>query len=238
MDFLTRFNAKVQRFGLPMFTLDDGGAGGGGSGGAGGGGQGGQGGQGGAGGAAGGAAGGSGGSGGQGGQGGGQGGQQGNTYNDEQVNALMLKERQKLLKELGLGEDDKTAKENAKKAKEYLDSQKSEAERNAAALKTAETAAAEAVAKANTLEATLAAITAGTKPEAAADVVALAMLQPGEKPIADKIKAVLEKYPQFKGAGGGTPPGKVLGGTGNDNTPDADREKAMYQRMGLPYPGK
>ncbi len=133
-------------------------------------------------------------------------------FTQEQVNDLVAKstarEIEKLAKELGVA-DVKGLKDAAKKLKEYQDSQKTEAEKNAEALKTL-TGEKETLATENaTLKAQLAALSQGVAVEQVAKVVKLAGTYEGES-IDDKIKAVLKDFPNFATGTATTPATRKL----------------------------
>ena len=152
-----------------------------------------------------------GGSGGSGGTGGEGGGTQTKTFTQEEVNRMLANEkrqgRQAALKALGLDPNDKDAD---KKQKAMLDGKKTHAERDSEALKTAQTAQADAEAKATAAEHKLAALTSGCKKEFLDEVIALASAKVNESTDFDAaLKAVKEKCSTFfedkgdSGTGGG-----------------------------------
>lgn len=131
------------------------------------------------------------------------------TFTQEQVNDLIAKgtakEIEKLAKDLGVS-DVKGLKDAAKKLKEYQDSQKTEAEKNAEALRVA-AAEKETLSSENaTLKAQLAAFQLGVKSDQLEKVVKLAGTYEGET-VEDKIKAVIKDFPSFVAA---TPQGGVV----------------------------
>lgn len=125
----------------------------------------------------------------------------GKTFTQEEVNAMMAKEKNQgklsVLKELGV-EDSKSAKEALAKYKEYLDSQKTEAEKLAEALKAEQATKTQAEQKAAALEKKFEAIVAGVPATKADDVVLLASAKVTDT---KDFKAVLEEmkttYPEF-----------------------------------------
>lgn len=130
-------------------------------------------------------------------------------FTQEQVNDFVAKgtakEIEKLAKDLGVS-DVKGLKDAAKKLKEYQDSQKTEAEKNAEALRVA-AAEKETLSTENaTLKAQLAAFQLGVKSDQLEKVVKLAGTYEGET-VEDKIKAVIKDFPSFVAA---TPQGGVV----------------------------
>jgi len=123
-------------------------------------------------------------------------------FTQEDVNNLIARETKKaqerLLKQLGI-EDFNSAKEGLQKFREWQESQKTEAEKQAERLKTLETEKTELSAENEKLKAQLSALKAGVKPESVEDVVVLAKNYVNEDTDMDQaIQMVLEKYPQFK----------------------------------------
>ncbi len=133
------------------------------------------------------------------------------TFTQDDVNNLITKEsraaQEKLLKQLGI-EDFDGAKEGLEKFREWQESQKTEAERQAEALKEYETKTGTLTNENATLKAQLSALKAGVKAESADDVVALAeRLVNDETDIDAAITTVIEKYPHFAQAGEVEPQG-------------------------------
>lgn len=163
---------------------------------------------------------------------------QGKTFTQEELNGIAAKEAKKAqertLRELGFTDFD-NAKEGLAKYKEYLESQKSDAEKQAEQLaKLSE----ETKAKDDmifSLTAKVAASSQGVKADALDDVIELAKLKVSDEvTIEDAIKSVLEKYPHFAGVEEGKPSpkfGNAPGPKGGDDL--TEREKAFRQRMGL-----
>lgn len=123
------------------------------------------------------------------------------TFTQDDVNSLVAREtkkaQEKFLKDLGI-EDFKGAKEGLAKLKEFQDAQKTEAERQAEALKEHETKTGTLTTENATLKAQLSALKAGVKAESADDVVALAeRLVNDDTDINAAIASVIEKYPHF-----------------------------------------
>lgn len=125
------------------------------------------------------------------------------TFTQEELNKIIAKEKktaqESFLKSVGF-EDFKNAKDGIEKFKEWQDSQKTEAQKQAEALEAAnKTLETERTEKA-TLAAQLAAFKAGAKAESLGDVILLAQAKVSDDvTIDDAIKQVLETYPQFKG---------------------------------------
>lgn len=123
------------------------------------------------------------------------------TYTQEDVNGLVAKEakkaQEKIFKSLGF-EDIKSAKEGLDRLKEWQDSQKSETQKQAEALTSAQAELDKALADNKALTAKLAALSQGVVAESVDDVIALAdRLVTDEVSIEDAIGQVLGKYPQF-----------------------------------------
>lgn len=150
----------------------------------------------------------------------GTGGKSGKTFTQEDVNALLKKEKESakkaLLKELGV-EDAKSAKDGLAKYKEILEKDKTDAQKAqdtaAAEIKARETAEKRAL----LAEAKVEVLSAGCKPEYLDDVITLAMIKVTEdKDLAAVVKEMKEdtKYSAFfgesdsgsgdKGTGGGS----------------------------------
>lgn len=124
------------------------------------------------------------------------------TFTQEEVNNIAAKEAKKaqerFLKQLGI-DDFENAREGLKKFREWQDSQKTEAEKQAEQLKAAETKQAELEERAATLEAQVVALKAGVNADSVEDVVTLAKVHvDDETDIAAAIEKVVEKYPHFK----------------------------------------
>jgi len=150
----------------------------------------------------------------------GTGSQSGKTFTQEDVNALLKKEKESakkaLLKELGV-EDAKSAKDGLAKYKEILEKDKTDVQK-AQDTAAAETKAKEAAEKRALLaEAKVEVLSAGCKPEYLDDVITLAMIKvTGDKDLATVVKEMKEdtKYSAFfgesdsgsgdKGTGGGS----------------------------------
>lgn len=131
------------------------------------------------------------------------------TFTQEEVNAMMAKEKNQgklsILKELGV-DDAKSAKEALAKYKEYLDSQKTEAERLADTLKGEQEAKTAAELKAQQLERKFDAIEAGVPADKAEDIVILAAAKVTEtKDFKTALEEVKTAYPQlFEASSNGT----------------------------------
>ena len=123
------------------------------------------------------------------------------TFTQDEVNALNAKtkeaERKALLKELGV-EDTKSVKDALKRIKEQEEAQKTETEKLQDAIKAEQEKVSTAEQRATIAEAQLEAIKSGVPAEKADKLVKLALTYDGET-IADKIKAALEQFPEFKG---------------------------------------
>ena len=125
------------------------------------------------------------------------------TFTQEDVNNLIAKEakkaQEKLLKQLGI-DDFKNAKEGLQKFKEWQDSQKTEAEKQAEKLQALEQEKDTLAEENKSLKAQLSALKAGVNAESVEDVVVLAQKYVSEDVDFDNaVQKVLEKYPHFKG---------------------------------------
>lgn len=146
----------------------------------------------------------------------------GKTFTQEEVNAMMAKEKNQgklaILKELGV-EDSKTAKEALAKYKEYLDSQKTEAQKLADDLKSQQEAKVSAEQKATILERKFEAVALGAPANAVDDIVALASTKVTEtKDFKTALEEVKAAYPQLfetsSGNTGNNVGSKKIGGNG------------------------
>jgi len=125
------------------------------------------------------------------------------TFTQEDVNNLIAKEskkaQEKLLKQLGI-DDFKNAKEGLQKFREWQESQKTEAEKQAERLQALEQEKGTLAEENATLKAQLSALKAGVNAESVEDVVVLAKnLVNDDVDMDAAIQKVLEKYPHFKG---------------------------------------
>lgn len=153
------------------------------------------------------------------------------SFSQEDLNRIGKQEhakgQAKVLKALGF-EDLESAKSALEKAKAYEESQKSEQEKQAEAL-TAKEAELESIkSELANLQARNEAITAGAKAEAVDDVITLARGAVNDSTtIADAIKAVLDKYPQFKN--GAEPSKPSVAGGNPKRTNDGEKGDAFAQ---------
>ncbi|NRG32912.1 hypothetical protein [Niallia circulans] len=123
------------------------------------------------------------------------------TFTQEDVNSLVAKEakkaQEKLLKQLGV-EDFNNAKEGLNKFKEWQESQKTEAEKQAERLKELETNYSNTSNENATLKAQISAMKAGVLAESVEDVVTLAKTMVNDDLDMDAaIAKIVEKYPHF-----------------------------------------
>lgn len=126
------------------------------------------------------------------------------TFTQEDVNGIVAKEakkaQEKLLKQLGI-DDFNTAKEGLQKFKEWQESQKTEAQRQAEKLQDLEKNYSTVSEENASLKAQISAMKAGVHADYVEDVVTLAKhLVNDEITIEDAIGKVVEKYPHFKEA--------------------------------------
>jgi hypothetical protein len=123
------------------------------------------------------------------------------TFTQEDVNSLVAKEakkaQEKLLKQLGV-EDFNNAKEGLNKFKEWQESQKTEAEKQAERLKELEANYSNTSNENATLKAQISAMKAGVLAESVEDVVTLAKTMVNDDLDMDAaIAKIVEKYPHF-----------------------------------------
>lgn len=123
------------------------------------------------------------------------------TFSQDDMNNLVAREskaaQEKLLKKLGI-EDFNSAKDGLEKFKQWQQDQKTDAEKQADALKDFETKTGSLSSENATLKAQLSALKAGVNADSADDVVALAeRLVTDEMDINAAIASVIEKYPHF-----------------------------------------
>ncbi|CAN2247534.1 hypothetical protein [Bacillus vallismortis] len=128
--------------------------------------------------------------------------EEGKTFTQEDVNSIAAREakaaKENLLKQLGV-EDFKNAKEGLAKFKEWQDSQKTEAEKQAERLQEFENQNQTLSSENETLKAQISAMQAGVNADSVADVVTLAKnLVSDEMDMNAAIQKVVEKYPHFK----------------------------------------
>src|SRR5690554_5870431 len=122
-------------------------------------------------------------------------------FRQEDVNNIVAKEakkaQEKLLKQLGIDDFD-SAKEGLEKFREWQESQKSEAEKQAERLQKLETEYNSVSEENASLKAQIAAMKSGVKTESVEDVVTLAKtLVDDDTDMNEAIKKVIEKYPHF-----------------------------------------
>lgn len=155
------------------------------------------------------------------------------TFTQEQVNGIASKEakqaQEKLLRDLGV-EDFDSAKDGLAKYQEYLDAQKTEADKQAEEVEKAnktisekEQTIAEKNAEIDTLNAKITALGKGVQRDSIEDVIALAERNvTDDVTIDDAIEGVLEKYPHFRG--GAQPSGQAT----KPGNPSVNRNEAEY----------
>src|SRR5690606_5619777 len=120
-------------------------------------------------------------------------------FRQEDVNNIVAREakkaQEKLLKQLGIDDFD-SAKEGLEKFREWQESQKSEAEKQAERLQKLETDYNSVSEENASLKAQIAAMKSGVKAESVEDVVVLAKtLVDDDTDMNEAIKKVIEKYP-------------------------------------------
>jgi hypothetical protein len=126
------------------------------------------------------------------------------TFTQEDVNNIVAREvkktQEKLLKQLGI-EDFENAKEGLQKFREWQESQKTEAQKQAERLQQLEQQFNAVQQEKENLMAQLAAVKAGVHADYVEDVIVLAQrLVNEDTTIDDAIAKVIEKYPHFKEA--------------------------------------
>jgi hypothetical protein len=126
------------------------------------------------------------------------------TFTQEDVNNIVAREikktQEKLLKQLGI-DDFNSAKEGLQKFKEWQESQKTEAQKQAERLQQLEQQFQTAQQEKEALAAQLAAVKAGVHADYVEDVVVLAQrMVNDDTTMEEAIAKVLEKYPHFKQA--------------------------------------
>ena len=169
----------------------------------------------------------------------GTGNQSGKTFTQEDVNALLKKEKESakkaLLKELGV-EDAKSAKEGLAKYKEILDKDKTETQKAQDTANAAEKAKQEAENRALLAEAKVEVLSAGCKPEYLEDVITLALRKVSDdKDLAAVVKEMKEdtKYSAFFVEGGsGSGDKGTGGGSGFKRKGDPDKKGSLGARLG------
>ena len=169
----------------------------------------------------------------------GTGNQSGKTFTQEDVNALLKKEKESakkaLLKELGV-EDAKSAKEGLAKYKEILEKDKTETQKAQDTATAAEKAKQEAENRALLAEAKVEVLSAGCKPEYLEDVITLALGKVSDdKDLAAVVKEMKEdpKYSAFFVEGGsGSGDKGTGGGSGFKRKGDPDKKGSLGARLG------
>lgn len=178
---------------------------------------------------------------GEGGDGGnpGTGNQSGKTFTQEDVNALLKKEKESakkaLLKELGV-EDAKSAKEGLAKYKEILEKDKTETQKAQDTANAAEKAKQKAEKRAILAEAKVEVLSAGCKPDYLDDVITLAMTKVSDdKDLAAVVKEMKEdsKYSAFFGeSDSGSGDKGTGGGAGFKRKEGSDKKGDLGSRLG------
>lgn len=169
----------------------------------------------------------------------GTGNQSGKTFTQEDVNALLKKEKESakkaLLKELGV-EDAKSAKEGLAKYKEILEKDKTETQKAQDTANAAEKAKQEAEERALLAEAKVEVLSAGCKPEYLEDVITLALRKVSDdKDLAAVVKEMKEesKYSAFFGGSDSDSGDKGTGGgAGFKRKEGSDKKGGLGSRLG------
>ncbi len=165
--------------------------------------------------------------------------QSGKTFTQEDVNALLKKEKESakkaLLKELGV-EDAKSAKEGLVKYKEILDKDKTAAEKAGEDLAAETKAKQEAEKRALLAEAKVEVLSAGCKPEYLEDVITLALRKVSDdKDLTTVVKEMKEesKYSAFFGeSDSGSGDKGTGGGAGFKRKEGSDKKGDLGSRLG------
>lgn len=169
----------------------------------------------------------------------GTGNQSGKTFTQEDVNALLKKEKESakkaLLKELGV-EDAKSAKEGLAKYKEILEKDKTDAQKAQDAVATETKAKQEAEKRALLAEAKVEVLSAGCKPEYLDDVITLALKKVSDdKDLSTVVKEMKEesKYSAFFGGSDSDSGDKGTGGgAGFKRKEGSDKKGGLGSRLG------
>ena len=169
----------------------------------------------------------------------GTGNQSGKTFTQEDVKALLKKEKESakkaLLKELGV-EDAKSAKEGLAKYKEILEKDKTETQKAQATANAAAKAKQEAEKRAIMAEAKVEVLSAGCKPEYLEDVITLALRKVSDdKDLAAVVKEMKEgpKYSAFFGeSDSGSGDKGTGGGAGFKRKEGSDKKGGLGSRLG------
>ena len=169
----------------------------------------------------------------------GTGNQSGKTFTQEDVNALLKKEKESakkaLLKELGV-EDAKSAKDGLAKYKEILEKDKTETQKAQDTATAAEKAKQEAEKRALLAEAKVEVLSAGCKPEYLEDVITLALRKVSDdKDLATVVKEMKDesKYSAFFGeSDSGSGDSGTGGGAGFKRKESSDTKGSLGSRLG------
>lgn len=175
---------------------------------------------------------------------GGTGTKSGKTFTQEDVNALLKKEKESakkaLLKELGV-EDAKSAKDGLTKYKEILDKDKTDAQKAQETADAETKARQEAEKRALLAEAKVEVLSAGCKPEYLSDVITLAMTKVADdKDLATVVKEMKEdtKYSAFFGdPDSGSGDKGTGGGAGYRKKDDSNKKGSLGSRLGAQVAG-
>lgn len=175
---------------------------------------------------------------------GGTGTKSGKTFTQEDVNALLKKEKESakkaLLKELGV-EDAKSAKDGLTKYKEILDKDKTDAQKAQETADAETKARQEAEKRALLAEAKVEVLSAGCKPEYLNDVITLAMTKvTDDKDLATVVKEMKEdtKYSTFFGdSDSGSGDKGTGGGAGFRKKEDSNKKGSLGSRLGAQVAG-
>lgn len=156
----------------------------------------------------------------------------GRVFTQEEVNKMMAKEKREgklsVLKELGV-EDVKNAKEGLKRYQDYLDSQKTEAEKAQAEVQRLAQEKAELEEKARMADIQVAALKNGIKADFLEDAIILAQNKKTDAMTYDDIfNELKQSYPSFAG----TVQASAPKGTGDLPKPTATQHQSMADDYG------
>ena len=169
----------------------------------------------------------------------GTGNQSGKTFTQEDVNALLKKEKESakkaLLKELGV-EDAKSAKEGLVKYKEILEKDKTDAQKAQDTATAAEKAKQEAENRALLAEAKVEVLSAGCKPEYLEDVITLALRKVSDDKDLSAVVKEMKGEPKystfFEESNSGSGDKGTGGGAGFKRKEGSDKKSGLGSRLG------
>ena len=169
----------------------------------------------------------------------GTGNQSGKTFTQEDVNALLKKEKESakkaLLKDLGV-EDAKSAKEGLAKYKEILEKDKTETQKAQDTANAAEKAKQKAEKRAILAEAKVEVLSAGCKPEYLEDVITLALRKVSDDKDLSAVVKEMKGEPKystfFEESNSGSGDKGTGGGAGFKRKEGSDKKSGLGSRLG------